>query len=281
MFEGGGSEHSAQGLVRELKVQQRAMDLQLIVEKGLFDLLHRIAEDYELDYDEMCERYMSAPGPKRAVSRKVRTGSPPALCLGKTAKGQPCKKKASDGCDGYCKTHAPKDEDSEGENEGPVMCRAKTAKGQPCKKKASEGAYCKTHAPKEKVDLESEAEEEEAIPICKGMTGKKQPCKKKASDGCNGFCKTHKDSGPFKLNPVHGHGPEEISEDCEACSVYGDPVNSPPQKKAYTVVRRSERLKQAAVEEDDDATQDDDMASYAEALAAEMRAQGILDEIDE
>jgi hypothetical protein len=63
--------------------------------------------------------------------------------------------------------------------------------------------------------------------------------------------------------------------------VYGDPVNSPPQKKAYTVVRRSERLKQAAVEEDDDATQDEDMASYAEALAAEMRAQGILDEIDE
>jgi hypothetical protein len=115
------------------------------------------------------------------------------------------------------------------------------------------------------------------------MTGKKQPCKKKASDGCNGFCKTHKDSGPFKLNPVHGHGPEEISEDCEACSVYGDPVNSPPQKKAYTVVRRSERLKQVAVEEDNDATQDedDDMASYAEALAAEMRAQGILDEIDE
>ena len=261
------------------------MDLQLIVEKGLFDLLQRIAEDYELDYDEMCERYMSAPGPKRAVRREkaVRTGSPPPLCRGKTAKGQPCKKKASDGCDGYCKTHAPKDEDSEGENEGPVMCRAKTAKGQPCKKKASEGAYCKTHAPKEKVDLESEAEEEEAIPICKGMTGKKQPCKKKASDGCNGFCKTHKDSGPFKLNPVHGHGPEEISEDCEACSVYGDPVNSPPQKKAYTVVRRSERLKQAAVEEDDDATQDedDDMASYAEALAAEMRAQGILDEIDE
>jgi hypothetical protein len=65
--------------------------------------------------------------------------------------------------------------------------------------------------------------------------------------------------------------------------VYGDPVNSPPQKKAYTVVRRSERLKQVAVEEDNDATQDedDDMASYAEALAAEMRAQGILDEIDE
>jgi hypothetical protein len=250
------------------------MDIQLIVEKGLFDLLHRIAADYELDYDELCERYMSAEAPKVSRGR-----SPSSVCRGKTAKGQACKKKASDGCDGYCKTHAPKDSDGSGDEvEVPVTCRSKTAKGLPCKKKAVDGGYCKTHAPKE--ELESEAEDESVV-ICRGMTGKKQPCKKKASEGCNGFCKTHKDSGPFKLNPVHAHGPEEISEDCEACSVYGDPVNSPPQKKAYTVVRRSERLKQVAVEEDDDATQDDDdMAAYAEALAAEMRDQGILDEID-
>ena len=264
---------------RNTEQQQRAMDLQIVIEKGLFDLLHRIAEDYELDYEEMCERYMSAPAPvqaKKAASR-ARTSSPPPTCRGRTAKGQPCKKKAADGCDGYCKTHAPKDDAESGdENEGPVMCRARTAKGQPCKKKAAEGGYCKTHAPK--VELESESEDEPAI--CKGMTGKKQPCKKKAADGCDGYCKTHKDSGPFKLNPVHTHEPEEVSEDCEACSVYGDPVNSPPARREYTIVRRSDRLKAKWADEVEEEG-DDDMAAYAEALAAEMKEQGILDEIDE
>jgi hypothetical protein len=258
------------------------MDLQLIVEKGLFDLLHRIAADYELDYDELCERYMSAPAPKvarvRAV-RAVRTGSPPPTCRGRTAKGLACKKKASEGCDGYCKTHAPKDDGSGDEVDVPVTCRAITAKGLPCKKKASEGCngYCKTHG---KEELESESEDESVV-LCKGMTGKKQPCKKKASEGCNGYCKTHKDSVPFKLNPVHDHAPEDVSEDCEACSVYGDPVNSPAAKREFTIVRRSERLKEQAkawsdVEEDEDETQD--MESYAAALAAEMREQGILDD---
>lgn len=181
------------------------MDLQMIVEKGLFDLLHRIAGDYELDYDELCERYMSAPGPKssRGSTRSSvsRTSSPPPLCGGKTAKGQPCKKKAADGCDGFCKTHVPKS-DTDVEDDVPVNCRSKTAKGQPCKKKAADGCdgYCKTHVPK--VDLESESEADDEPDICRGMTGKKQPCKKKAADGCDGFCKTHKDSGPFKLPPL-------------------------------------------------------------------------------
>jgi hypothetical protein len=133
------------------------------------------------------------------------------------------------------------------------------------------------------VELEVETEDDSPSPqICKGMTGKKQPCKKKASEGCNGFCKTHKDSGPFKLNPVHSHAPDEASDDCEACSVYGDPVNSPVSKREFTVVRRSERLKAVVVEdedEDEDETQDD-MAAYAKALEDEMREQGILDEID-
>lgn len=260
------------------------MDLQLVIEKGLFELLQRIAEDYELDYEEMCDRYMSAPAPapKKAAARRARTGSPPPACRGRTAKGQQCKKKASEGCDGFCKTHAPKeDADSSDEAEVPVTCRAKTAKGLPCKKKASEGGYCKTHAPKE--ELESESEEEPAVPICKGMTGKKQPCKKKASEGCNGYCKTHKDSGPFKLNPSHSHPPDEADEDCEACSVYGDPVNSPAKKREFTVVRRSERLKKVEPEPEEEPVDEEgaeDMLAFAAAIADQMRKEGILDGLD-
>jgi|LakMenE01Jun11ns_1017448.scaffolds.fasta_scaffold9684126_1 hypothetical protein len=253
------------------------MDLQLVIEQGLFDLLRRIAGDYDLDYNDLCERYMSAPGPEPTVPvvRKVSSGS---TCKGKTAKGLSCKKKSVDGCDGYCKTHAPKgDAESDGETSGPVMCKGKTAKGSACKKKASDGCdgYCKTHAPKEEEVLESESEVE--VDICKGMTGKKQPCKKKAADGCDGYCKTHKGTGPFRLEPVHSHAPGDVDEECDACSSYGDPVNSPVSKREFTIVRRSERLmKQAEIVEDEE--DEEDMLEFAKALQEQMEAEGILDE---
>ena len=271
-----GPEGRGRDLIHE---RHRAkMDLQLVIEQGLFDLLHRIAGDYDLDYNEMCERYMSAPGPspKVPVIRKSSTGS---ACKGKTAKGLPCKKKAVDGCDGYCKTHAPKaDSDDEAESSGPVMCKAKTAKGLPCKKKSADGCdgYCKTHAPKEDEVLESESEVD--VDTCKGMTGKKQPCKKKAAEGCDGYCKTHKGTGPFRLEPVHTHWPDEVDEDCDACSAYGDPVNSPVSKKEFTIVRRSERLskKVEIVEEEEEGVED--MLAFAKALQEQMEEEGILDE---
>lgn len=205
-----------------------------MIEQGLFDLLRRIAGDYDLDYNDLCERYMSAPGPEPTVPvvRKVSSGS---TCKGKTAKGLSCKKKSVDGCDGYCKTHAPKEEEV----------------------------------------LESESEVE--VDICKGMTGKKQPCKKKAADGCDGYCKTHKGTGPFRLEPVHSHAPGDVDEECDACSSYGDPVNSPVSKREFTIVRRSERLmKQAEIVEDEE--DEEDMLEFAKALQEQMEAEGILDE---
>jgi len=254
------------------------MDLQLVIEQGLFDLLHTIAADYDLDYNELCERYMSVPAQtprpaKVTVTRKSSTGS---SCKGKTAKGAACKKKAADGCDGYCKTHAPKsDSDGESETSVAVMCKAKTAKGQPCKKKAADGCdgYCKTHVPKEEEVLESESEVE--VDICKGMTGKKQPCKKKAADGCDGYCKTHKGTGPFKLEPVHSHAPDEFDDECDACSTYGDPVNSPVTKREFKIVRRSERLKQQVEIEVEE--EEDDLMEFAKALQEQMEEAGVLE----
>lgn len=251
------------------------MDLMLSLEKGLYDLLHRISADYELDYEELCERYMSAPAPKRRGSVKASAESEACACKGKTAKGQACKKKAVTGSE-YCKTHEPKDsEESEGETEV-RMCKGKTAKGQACKKKAADGCdFCKIHAPKE--TLEEDETEEAVARVCKGVTGKKKPCKKKAADGCD-YCAAHKDSGPFKLpgGETHTHEAGEYSEDCDACSQYGDPVNSPVTKRSYRIVTRGAALKARVAEEEPEEDLDDDMSAYAEELQREMEAQGIL-----
>ena len=216
------------------------MDIQQTLERGLFDLLARIAEDYDLDYEEMCDRYMSAPAPapakkSRSSTRPPRTSSPPKVCQGKTAKGQPCKKKACSGSD-FCKTHEPLV--SEGEEE----------------------------------------DEEITVKLCKGVTGKKKPCKKKACAGGD-YCAAHTGEGPFKLPvssstkaAIHTHEPGETSEECDACSQYGDPVNSPAARREYRIVTRSVSKK---VEEDEE-----DMAEFAEKLQKELEAQGLLEEED-
>ena len=247
-----------------------------LVEEKLNALLYQIAEDYQLDYEELSERYMGQvmekPAPKEKVPRKK--AEEKKKCCGKTAKGQPCKKNAADGSD-YCKTHAPKEElevEECSDEEGPKMCKGKTSKGQKCKKKAGSGSdYCKTHEPKE----DTEEEEDEKVEMCQGVTGKKQPCKKKAV--CDGYCKTHS-KGPFKLKePVHTHEPGEVDESCDSCSMYGDPVNG---ENGEIVLRRSERIKMNKllenVEEekmdgsDDETGELEDLESFAKALEEEL-----------
>ena len=267
------------------------MDIQLSLERGLFDLLARIAEDYALDYEELCDRYMSAQAPEKPTRSRSsrappRTSSPPKACQGKTAKGQPCKKKACAGGD-FCKTHEPK-EDSEGdetsEDLAPKLCRGKTAKGQPCKKKAcADSDFCKTHEPLSTEDEEQASGDDLAPKLCRGVTGKKKPCKKKACAGGD-YCAAHSGTGdgPFKLPSaastakaaIHSHDPGETSEDCDACSQYGDPVNSPAARRDYRIVTRSVSKK---VEEEED---EEDMTEFAEKLQRELEAQGLLEEDD-
>lgn len=218
-----------------------------VVEEQLSELLYKISEDYKIDYEELCERYLGtvevprAPKAPRKAAKKA-AAEDVEMCRGRTAKGQPCKKKAAEGCDGFCKTHAPKadSEEEEGESEGPKICCGRTAKGQKCKKRATSGSdYCKTHEPK-MDELDMEEEEEEKPVLCKGLTGKKQPCKKKAV--CDGYCKTHQ-KGPFKLKePEHNHEPGEPSEGCDSCTLYGNPVEEETDEIEIQP-RRSERIK--------------------------------------
>lgn len=256
-----------------------------LVEEKLNALLYQIAEDYQLDYEELSERYMGQvmekPEPKKAAPRKKAGGEEKKKCCGKTAKGQPCKKNAADGSD-YCKTHEPKkeleeEEGSGSDEDGPKMCKGKTSKGQPCKKRAGSGSdYCKTHEPKE----DTEEEEDDKVEMCQGVTGKKQPCKKKAV--CDGYCKTHS-KGPFKLKePVHNHEPGEDAEGCDSCSMYGDPVNGESSQMRIIEedqpVRRSERIKlQKLLENVDQEKMDEeeeegieDLESFAKALEEEL-----------
>lgn len=253
------------------------------IETQLSDLLWQIAEDYGLDHGELCERYLGCEvPPKKAAKAKVSSDGA-KKCCGKTAKGLPCKKNAVGGSD-YCNTHKPSHEsegEAEVESDGPKMCCGKTAKGQKCKKKASSGSdYCKTHEPKMN---ELDYEEEEETEMCKAVTGKKQPCKKKAV--CDGFCKTHS-KGPFKLKePVHTHEPGEEDENCDSCSLYGDPVNGSKTRieiiedeEVEKAPRRSERIRLTKLLEqvetepvgEDDEEDAEDLMSFAEALEKQM-----------
>jgi len=92
------------------------------LEKALENLLHRIADDYQIDYQDMYDKYMIcttegvdisvAPPPKTAEKKKT-TKKPPQptserpQCEGKTGKGVQCKKLAMPGCK-CCAVHIPK-----------------------------------------------------------------------------------------------------------------------------------------------------------------------------
>ena len=268
-----------------------------MVESQLSDLLWQISQDYELDYEELSERYLGAtvtPAVRKAPAKekskkKASSTDEKKKCCGKTVKGGDCKRNAVDGSD-YCKIHEPKDEgESEGESDGPKLCCGKTSKGQKCKKRAASGSdYCKTHEPK-MDELDEEGEEEQEQEMCKALTGKKQPCKKKAV--CDGFCNTHK-KGPFKLKePAHTHEAGEADEDCPSCSLYGDPVNgstseieivSSPPPAPKKPVRSSERIRLKAlldqVEQekmDDGEEAIEDLMSFAQALESELAAEDI------
>lgn len=249
------------------------MDLQMMIEKGLYDLLRRISDDYGLDYDEVCEKYMSTPAPKKGRKAKAATeASEVRMCCAKTAKGAACKKKAQDGSD-YCAVHGPKESEGEVSDGGEEVkvCKGKTAKGAACKKKAQEGCeYCKVHAPKEDLREEDEVQEKKK---CTGKTAKGKACRKNACAG-EEYCMAHKESGPFKLpgEVEHTHDPDETSDDCEACSQYGDPVNSPPKKRKYKVVTRH-AAKQVKMDQEQD---DEDLTKFAEELQKQMEAEGVL-----
>lgn len=276
--------------------QEREMAFILMnLEEQLSALLWQIAQDYELDHGELCERYLGTTevakpaAPKRAAAKKA-SGGEKKKCCGRTVKGAPCKKNALDGSD-YCKTHGPKEAtetEEETEAEGPKLCCGKTSKGAACKKRAASGSdYCKTHEPKEELQ---EEEEEEKPEMCQALTGKKQPCKKKAV--CDGFCKTHSKGGPLKLKePVHNHEPGEEAEGCDSCSMYGDPINGASRKveiidedaeeEVEKPVRRSERLKlQKLLEHVETENMDeideegaDDLLSFAQQLEEELEAE--------
>jgi len=102
------------------------------------NLLIRIAEDYELDQDELINRYLvdvkgkgKATAPKRAA-KVVVTVDPdaPTKCSATTAKGKPCSAKPLAGtC--LCRVHTKKDEAGPSSAPAPV----KAPKREPAPKK--------------------------------------------------------------------------------------------------------------------------------------------------
>jgi hypothetical protein len=209
--------------------------------KALCNLLSKVAEDYELDFEEMKAKYLGDKAPKaRKVKAKVTKvvepssdeESGPPRCIGITKKGERCKCRPRNG-EVTCGRHKDFDPDEEIEEK-------------PAPKKRG-------RKPKPKMVEDSESEEEV-------KAAKKKKATKK------------------KVEPVHKHDLEEADSDCEECQQQGGPFvlreasgdyevpnrnaveqaledilagDSSSEEEEELMPRRSERINKKAKEESD------------------------------
>lgn len=198
------------------------------LEKALENLLLRVSEDYNLDYNTLLHRYMNRddPGPVTDMSL-----SPPP-----TAK-KPVKKPTQSKSDR-------------------VQCEGKTGKGVQCKKLALPGCTCcSVHAPKLPVVVEHE---EGFVTTSDGPVITKKKTKKVEKPSMSEGVKASK---PAK--PVHNHSiDEDDHDDCPACMSHGNSTKKIPKFGVKDGVQ--DRLSAILNSIDDDETDDDGEASVCD-----------------
>lgn len=188
------------------------------LEKALEDMLHRISEKYEIDYNEL-HQFVMVPtgddesstfvdpppgGVKKAKPKaKPKTGEDRPQCKGLTAKKTQCKKFALPGME-FCACHQKKAD--EGEDPSEVKPKGKVTKG---KGKGGKGV-----ARVEKV--ESDGESEVVSPIRKKRVVKETPV--------TSPIKSPTPSAPKKKAPVkHSHPiDDEEHDECDMCREHGN-----------------------------------------------------------
>lgn len=244
------------------KVYNKAMAAILFgLEKALEDMLHRISEKYEIDYNEL-HQFVMVPtdadesstfvepppgGVKKAKAKKPKAGGEERVqCKGLTAKKTQCKKFALGGGE-FCACHQKKADEGEDPSEVKPKAKGKGGKG------LAKGGKAK--AP---VEAESEGESEVMSPIRKRVkeTPVSSPVMKRTP------------SAPKKKAPVkHSHPiDDEEHDECDMCKEHGNSaqVFSSPR---YTVEKTAEsRLRNilaqmnevgSDTDSDDDETQDE------------------------
>ena len=191
--------------------------------KALTSLLSQVAEDYELDFEELQAKYL---GEKKA--RKAR------------------KVKAK-----VTKVEATTEEDSETEAKPKTQCIAVTKKGDQCKCKPRNGhTTCGRHK-----DYDPDAKVE---PKEKKKPGRPRKVKEETSDSEEEKPKRKRATKPKKGKEVeHKHDLEKEGSDCECCEEQGGPFQLRNGKSYHAPDEDEIRRRLAALDESDSETQED------------------------
>ena len=172
------------------------------VAKALKVILSKVAEDYELDYDELEAKYLS----KESLKAKPKGKAP--------VKAKVTKKVESS------------------EDEGGVSCIAVTKKGERCKCKPRSGeTTCGRHK-----DFDPEAAEKPK-PAAKPRGRPRKAKAESDSDEEMPAPKRSKSATGTKPAPTrHEHLLEESQADCEECQSHGGPFHLKEDKEEFEVV---------------------------------------------
>lgn len=225
----GSVKHSATGPVKKaptVPMAALALDITAAITKAaeaqvlkaLSSLLSQVAADYDLDFEELTEKYLgeTKPKPKRKAPVKAKVTKVedsdedgPPKCIALTKKGDQCKCRPRNG-EVTCGRH--KDYDPEAK----VEEKPKKTRGRPRKAK---------------VEDTSDSEEE--------VKPKRKPKAKKPTE------------------PEHKHELDAEAEDCEACKEQGPPFQL-RSGRSYKAPDEDEiRRRLAALDDSDAETQDD------------------------
>lgn len=195
--EGSVTKYPAVGPIKPAPMAALAIDLTAAITKAaesqvlkaLTNLLSQVAEDYELDFEELQAKYL---GEKKA--RKPRT----------------VKAKVT-------KVEATTEEDSETEGKPKAQCIAVTKKGDRCKCKPRNGAEtCGRH---KDYDPDAPVQVKE-----KKKPGRPRKVKEETSDSEEEKPKRKRATKPKKgKEPEHKHDLEKEGSDCECCEAQGGP----------------------------------------------------------
>jgi hypothetical protein len=201
------------------------------VAKALKVILSKVAEDYELDYDELEAKYLS----KESLKAKPKGKAP--------VKAKVTKKVESS------------------EDEGGVSCIAVTKKGERCKCKPRSGeTTCGRHK-----DFDPEAPEQPK-PAAKPR-GRPRKAKSESDSDEEEMAapKRAKRGAGSKPAPTrHEHLLEESKSDCEECESHGGPFHLKESKEEFEVV--DEAAMMARIK---DLTEEDEEAELEEGEVAE------------
>jgi hypothetical protein len=201
------------------------------VAKALKVILSKVAEDYELDYDELEAKYLS----KESLKAKPKGKAP--------VKAKVTKKVESS------------------EDEGGVSCIAVTKKGERCKCKPRSGeTTCGRHK-----DFDPEAPEQPK-PAAKprGRPRKAKSDSDSDEEEMAAPKRAKRGAGSKPAPTRHEHLLEESKSDCEECESHGGPFHLKEDKEEFEVV--DEAAMMARIK---DLTEEDEEAELEEGEVAE------------